>query len=95
LSHNDIPSALHAAPVDAIDIHKDVFSRNTVAIHFATFVGSENESLEAIMEFEEGRENRGVLRLNDPAVNEYGRAGIIDIGASFAVEMTSREVTVQ
>ena len=95
LSHNDIPSALHAAPVDSIDIHKDVSSRNSVAIHFGTFVGSENESLEAIMEFEEGRENRGVLNLNDPGENEFGRAGIIDIGASFAVETSDEDVLEQ
>lgn len=87
LSHNDIPSALHATPVDAIDIHKDVLSRNTVAIHFGTFVGSENESLEAIMEFDEAREDRGVLHLDEQGGDERGHAGIIDIGGSFAVEI--------
>jgi N-acyl-phosphatidylethanolamine-hydrolysing phospholipase D len=95
LSHNDIPSALHTAPVDAVDIHKDVSSRNSIAIHFGTFVGSENESLEAIMEFEEAREDRGVLNLNDPGKNEFGRAGIIDIGASFAIEIDVEDVTAQ
>jgi N-acyl-phosphatidylethanolamine-hydrolysing phospholipase D len=94
LSHNDIPSALHAAPADAIDIHKDVLSRNTVAIHFGTFIGSENESLEAIMEFEEGREDRDVLRLDEQAAGERGRAGIIDIGGSLAVEIGVHDVTV-
>jgi N-acyl-phosphatidylethanolamine-hydrolysing phospholipase D len=95
LSHNDIPSTLHAAPADAIDIHKDVKSRNTVAVHFGTFVGSENESLEAIMEFEEGREDRDVLQLADSAVDERGRAGILDIGGSLAVEIEIRDITVQ
>jgi L-ascorbate metabolism protein UlaG (beta-lactamase superfamily) len=93
LSHNDIPAALHAAPVDAIDIHKDVLSRNTIAIHFGTFVGSENESLESIMEFEEGREDRDVLGLDGPATDKRGRAGIIDIGGSLAVEITVRDVS--
>jgi N-acyl-phosphatidylethanolamine-hydrolysing phospholipase D len=93
LSHNDIPSALHTAPIDAIDIHKDVLSRNTVAIHFGTFVGSENESLEAIMEFEDGREDRDVLGLDGPAEDKRGRAGIIDIGGSFAVEIKVEDVT--
>ncbi len=87
LSHNDIPSALHATPVDAIDIHKDILSRNTVAVHFGTFVGSKDESLEAIMEFEEARENRGVLGLDNKATDDRGRAGIIDIGGSLAVEI--------
>lgn len=84
---------MHAAPVDAIDIHKDVLSRNTVGIHFGTFVGSENESLEAVMEFEEGREERDVLHLDEQAVDERGRAGIIDIGGSLAVEIGVHHVT--
>ncbi|KAG0645593.1 N-acyl-phosphatidylethanolamine-hydrolyzing phospholipase D [Hyphodiscus hymeniophilus] len=92
LSHNDIPSALHTAPIDAIDIHNDVFSKNTLAVHFGTFVGSENESLEAIMEFQEGRENRGVLPLDGQANNERGRAGIVDIGGSFAVEISVQDI---
>jgi N-acyl-phosphatidylethanolamine-hydrolysing phospholipase D len=87
LSHNDIPSALHASPVDAIDIHNDVLSKNTVAVHFGTFVGSENESLEAVMEFEEGRDARGVLSLDDQAIDGRGRAGIVDIGGSVGVEI--------
>jgi len=87
LKHNDIPSALHASPADAIDIHKDVLSRNSVAIHFGTFVGSENESLESIMDFEESREQGGVLALDDKAFSERGRAGIIDIGGSLAAEI--------
>jgi N-acyl-phosphatidylethanolamine-hydrolysing phospholipase D len=85
LSHKDIPSAFHASPADAIEIHRDVLSRNTVAVHFGTFVGSKDESLEAIMEFEEARENREVLRLGEQVDDERGRAGIIDIGGSMAV----------
>jgi N-acyl-phosphatidylethanolamine-hydrolysing phospholipase D len=38
LLHNNIPSALHSTPADAINIHNDVLSRNTVAVHFRTFV---------------------------------------------------------
>jgi len=87
LSHNDIPSALHGSPIDAIDIHNDVMSRNTVAVHFGTFVGSENESLEAVMEFEEGRDVRGVRSLDEQAIDGGGRAGIVDIGGSVAVEI--------
>lgn len=94
LSHKDVPSALHASPVDAIDIHRDVLSRNTLAVHFGTFVGSSNESLEAILEFEEGRGSRGILGLNDDAEDIRGRAGIIDIGGSFAVEVSVVDVDI-
>lgn len=93
LSHEDVPSALHASPIDAIDIHKDVKSRNSIAVHFGTFVGSENESLEAIMEFEDGRQSRGVLSLGEHAENEHGHAGILDIGGSLAVEFRVRDIT--
>jgi N-acyl-phosphatidylethanolamine-hydrolysing phospholipase D len=95
LSHNDIPSALHASPLDAVDIHNDVLSRNTVAVHFGTFVGSENESLEAIMEFEDGRDVRGVRSLDEPAVDGGGRAGIVDIGGSVAVEIAIHDAPEQ
>lgn len=93
LSHNDIPSALHTSPVDAIDIHKDIMSRNTVAVHFGTFVGSENESLESIMEFEEGRENRGIKSLDEDTADESSRAGILDIGGSIAVGISESDAT--
>jgi N-acyl-phosphatidylethanolamine-hydrolysing phospholipase D len=62
-----------------------MLSRNTVAIHFGTFVCSENDSLEAIMEFEERREDRGVENLDESVGDVRGRAGIIDIGGSLAV----------
>ncbi|KAK0123814.1 hypothetical protein ONS95_008810 [Cadophora gregata] len=94
LSHKDIPSALHASPADAMDIHADVRSRNSVGVHFGTFVGSENESLEAILEFEEAREERGVGLLKDEVVNGEvsegkgkTRAGVVDIGGSVAVRI--------
>lgn len=90
LSHKDIPSALHASPADAMDIHVDVRSRNSVGVHFGTFVGSENESLEPILEFEEAREGRGVLPLREEIEGgEDGktRAGVVDIGGSVAVRI--------
>lgn len=35
--------ATHATPEDAVSIHTDVLSRSTLAIHYATFAGSEDE----------------------------------------------------
>ena len=87
LSHDAVPSALHASPGDALDIHSEVKSRNTVAIHFGSFVGSENESLEAVLEFEEAREARGVLELEGGEDARKGRSGMVDIGGSLAVEV--------
>lgn len=35
--------ATHATPEDAVSIHKDVRSRASMAMHFATFAGCEDE----------------------------------------------------
>ncbi|KAF2098246.1 Metallo-hydrolase/oxidoreductase, partial [Rhizodiscina lignyota] len=43
LNHHEIPAQFHCSPADAVLIHKDTKSRNTIAIHFGTFVGSQNE----------------------------------------------------
>ncbi|KAH8778032.1 Metallo-hydrolase/oxidoreductase [Hyaloscypha finlandica] len=92
LSHDNIPSALHSTPADAINIHNDVLSRNTVVVHFGTFVGSENESLEAVIEFTKRRESQDVLSLDKPAAEGRSRAGILNIGGSIIVEINIHEV---
>ncbi|KIX06335.1 uncharacterized protein Z518_04311 [Rhinocladiella mackenziei CBS 650.93] len=87
LSHDDIPSAFHGSPTDAVAIHRDVKSKNTVGIHFGTFIGSENESHEAVIEFGQACDLQGVGSLNDEKKNEKGRAGTLDIGESLAIEI--------
>jgi N-acyl-phosphatidylethanolamine-hydrolysing phospholipase D len=87
LAHHDVPSTLHGSPTDAVSIHKGVMSRNTVGIHFGTFVGSENETCEAIIEFGEACDEQGVRSLEDRVEGEHGRAGILDIGASIAIKI--------
>ncbi|QDS69377.1 hypothetical protein FKW77_004440 [Venturia effusa] len=85
LSHHDIPSALHCSPADAVEIHKDVKSRNTVGVHFGTFIGSENESYDAMIEFCDASDKAGIVRLVDGEAGTNGRAGTLDLGGSFAV----------
>ncbi|KAK5552459.1 Protein-lysine N-methyltransferase efm4 [Exophiala xenobiotica] len=85
LSHDDIPSALHGSPRDAVAIHQDVRSRNTVGIHFGTFVGSDNETNEAMIEFGQACDEQGVGDLDDENESDKGRAGTLDIGGSLAV----------
>jgi L-ascorbate metabolism protein UlaG (beta-lactamase superfamily) len=87
LSHQDFPAAHHASPADAIAIHLDVKSRNTIAIHFGTFVGSENESYEAMIELAQACDSRSVASLDSTGDDEHGRAGILDIGDSLAVHI--------
>ena len=88
LSHNDVPATLHATPADAVEIHREVGSRVSVGVHFGTFIGSENESYEAVIEFAEACVEGGVGGLEDnEVVGEKGRAGTVDIGASIVVEI--------
>lgn len=86
LSHNDIPSALHGSPTDAAAIHVDVKSRNSIGVHFGTFIGSENETYEAVIEFNQACSERNVRGLDDQEDGENGRAGTVDIGQSLVVE---------
>lgn len=96
LSHHDIPAALHASPTDASDMHLAVKARNTVAIHFGTFVGSENETVEAVVEFADACEERGIRWLEQDVKGkeaeltedeDKGRAGVLDIGESVIVDV--------
>jgi N-acyl-phosphatidylethanolamine-hydrolysing phospholipase D len=87
LSHDDVPSTLHGSPTDAVAIHRDVKSRNTIGVHFGTFIGSENESHEAIIEFGEACDEAGVRSLDDRVEGDHGRAGTLDIGGSLVVEI--------
>jgi N-acyl-phosphatidylethanolamine-hydrolysing phospholipase D len=56
-------------------------------VYFGTFIGLENESLEAIIEFTKEKESRDVLSLNEPIVEGYSRTGILNISGSITVEM--------
>lgn len=58
-------------------------------MHFGTFIGSETESLEAIIELHEAVEDAGVKALDDPNEDELGRMGVIDIGETWCVESAS------
>jgi hypothetical protein len=63
-----------------------------VVVHFKTFVGSKNESLEAIIEFIKRRESQEVLSLNKPVIEGRSRTGILNISGSIAVEINIHEV---
>ncbi|GAA5870872.1 hypothetical protein JCM1840_002714 [Sporobolomyces johnsonii] len=87
LHHENITSALHGSPTDAVDIHLDVKSRNSIGIHFGTFIGAESEALEAVIELNEAIEDAGVKYLDDPNEDEKGRMGITDVGETWCVEV--------
>lgn len=109
LAHETVPSSLHGSPSDAVDIHLDVKSRNSIGsstppfhfappsdrsllllagIHFGTFIGAEEETLEAVVELHETCEEKSVGPLTDEGVEkENGRMGVINLGETFVVEI--------
>lgn len=89
LHHHEIPAWNHCSPADALLIHKDVRSLNTVAIHFGTFVGSQNESDEALDELYAAIDGQGLGTLEAESAMSTSRVGAVNIGQSFVVEPTS------
>jgi hypothetical protein len=81
--------ALHASPEDALNISTDLQARHSLAMHFATFAGSEHEALEPLVRLVNGREKVG--RGN---WNEEGGIGAIDVGECVSVRCVAGKVSV-
>jgi L-ascorbate metabolism protein UlaG (beta-lactamase superfamily) len=86
LNQSAIAAVHHAYPLDAIEIHKDVKSKNTVPVHFGTFVGSGSESQESVRELREACEAKKVVKFGEDDVGN-GRADLLNIGASVVIEV--------
>ena len=85
MTHRPYFSKYHAAPADAVAMHKDVRSRHSLAMHFGTFVGSDTEAREALIELAQAREE---LQVGD--WYEEGGFGAIDIGETIEIEPDSK-----
>ena len=46
---------MHATPAQALQMHVDLRARHSLAMHFATFAGSDYEALEPIVELEQAK----------------------------------------
>ena len=46
---------MHATPAQALQMHVDLHARHSLAMHFATFAGSDYEALEPIVELEQAK----------------------------------------
>lgn len=68
-------SPLHATPPEALAIHREIRSRHTLGMHFATFAGSDIEAFDPIVEMTKEREELGMGDWNE----EWG-FGVVDIG---------------
>ena len=88
LSHETLPTAHHASPQDAVDIHTDVKSKLSLAIHFGSFVGSESETVDAVTELRESCTVHGVVDLDEVDAGA-GRMGILDFGKTLLIEVNN------
>ncbi|SGY21131.1 BQ5605_C016g08200 [Microbotryum silenes-dioicae] len=88
LAHENIPAALHGSPADAVAIHLDVRSRTSIGVHFGTFIGAEEESLEAIIELQDACDEEGVAFESELGGVEHdkGKFGIVNLGETVVVD---------
>ncbi|KAF8515692.1 Metallo-hydrolase/oxidoreductase [Hysterangium stoloniferum] len=72
-----VTDGLHASPAHAVSLHKDIRSRHSLGMHFATFAGSDIEAFEPIVELIAAKEEQGVGDWDE----DWG-FGTIDVGAT-------------
>jgi len=83
-----LTSGVHATPEQAVWIHRDIKSRHSLAMHFATFAGSDIEAFEPIVELTEIRDNHSIGDWH-----AEGGFGVINIGetAMISIENSADE----
>ena len=54
-------TSMHATPAQALQMHVDLRARHSLAMHFATFAGSDHEALEPIVELEQAKRAMGMV----------------------------------
>jgi len=85
LTDHNLTSGVHATPEQAVSIHRDIKSRHSLAMHFATFVGSDIEAFEPIVELTEARDKHCIGDWY-----EEGGFGVIDIGETAVINLDDR-----
>lgn len=84
LASTDLTDGLHASPAHAVALHKDIRSRHSLGMHFATFAGSDIEALEPITELVDAKKKENV-----GAWHEEGGFGTIDVGGTAILPITA------
>ena len=81
LHHESLTLATHATPEDAVSIHNDLRSRASMAMHFATFAGSEDEATYPVSLLQEACTDAGI----DMDIGKDRGLGVCDIGETVIV----------
>ena len=85
LVSTEILDGLHASPAHALRLHKDIRSRHSLGMHFATFAGSDTEAREPVAELIIAKERD---KIGD--WHEEGGFGIIDVGETAVVPVQTK-----
>ncbi|KAH9968567.1 beta-lactamase superfamily domain-containing protein [Russula compacta] len=94
---NSLLSSFHATPAQAIRMHCALRARHSLAMHFATFAGSDVEALDPIIELEQAKREMGTSHHGGEGEGETlqivgdwwmeGGMGIIDVGETAVVRI--------
>lgn len=82
LADDSLLATHHASPIDAVKIHQEVKSSHSIAIHHGCFVGSSQESFDALQELDKARKELGVGDWM-----EKGGFGAIDVGVTVEIDV--------
>ncbi|KAI0340000.1 Metallo-hydrolase/oxidoreductase [Trametopsis cervina] len=87
LVSTELLDGLHASPEHALALHKDIRSRHSLGMHFATFAGSDAEALEPVAELIAEKEKLAGMAVGDWM--EEGGFGVIDVGQTVVIPVGS------
>lgn len=75
----------HCPPGDALEIHCDVKSRSSLAMHFATFTGTSAEAIKPLYLLSKAKKEKNIRDWND----DGGGMSAIDIGQTAIIKTAS------
>lgn len=88
LTTTELLDGLHASPAHAVLLHKDIRSRHSLGMHFATFAGSEVEAIEPLLELDQAREK---YEVGDWQAE--GGFGTLDVGQTAVISLESGKLS--
>ena len=84
-------TSFHATPSQAVRMHGALRARHSLAMHFATFAGSDVEAFDPVVELERAKREIGGLEGEEmQAVGDWwmeGGMGVIDVGETAVVRV--------
>ncbi|TFK38375.1 beta-lactamase superfamily domain-containing protein [Crucibulum laeve] len=82
-------STLHASPSDAVELAEDVKAKHSIAMHFGTFCGSDDEAREPLVLLAEALLKKG-KKWTKKAPCKEGDFGVINVGETVFIPTTPR-----